>query len=68
MGFIKGSLRGLLMRLGFFLQTFGGEQLCDLLLLGGEGAEVCDALDLLGGEGGFDWRWGASGQVNWETS
>lgn len=55
MGFIQGSLRGLLMWRGFFLQTFSDEECGDFLFLGGEGAEVGDALELIVGEGGLEW-------------
>ena len=57
MGLIQGTLSSLLMRSSFVLQAFSGEQLGDFLFLGGEGAEIGDALDLFGGEGGFGWRW-----------
>jgi hypothetical protein len=44
-----------LVRLGFFGEVGGDEELGDFLFLGGEGAKVGDALELLRGAGGF-WR------------
>ena len=43
------------MRLGFFGEVGGDEKLGDFLFLGGEGVEVGNALELLGGESGL-WR------------
>ena len=44
-----------LMKFCFFGEVGGDEELGDFLFLGGEGAEVGNALELLGGESGL-WR------------
>jgi hypothetical protein len=45
--------RCFLVGLGFFGEVGFDEESGDFLLFGGEGAEVLDASELFGGEGGF---------------
>jgi hypothetical protein len=52
------------MHLRFFCQIRLDEELRDLLLLCSEGAEVGDALELLGGEGRLGWQWRLAGEVS----
>lgn len=53
------------MRFGFFGEVALDEGLGDFLFFGSEGAEVRDALELFGGEGGFGG--GITGEVAGDT-
>ena len=59
----EGFLGGFAVGLGFLGEVGVDEELGDFLLFGGEGAEVGDALELFGGEGGLLRGRGVAGEV-----